>query len=173
MLLATTAPSCCCTCVRYYDGQLVSDDEMAPTSCRDVVLIATPADAPAGTMPLPKAVGATAASVAAGGTGTGVLLSRAYSEDKLYTQLCHIVRLLDVKAAIDTLMDKQRIQARQQLASSASGGVSVETALNHAAATVARFRDSCGYRWISLGQLFGRLRPGAKPNQGTPLTAIR
>lgn len=77
----------CCPDSRYYDGLLVGDDEMAQASCRDVVLAPTPADAPTGTMPLPKAVGTTAANAAAPGTSTGVLLSRAYSEDKLYTQV--------------------------------------------------------------------------------------
>lgn len=83
-----------CTCLayrRYYDGQLISDDEMAPTSsiCRDIVLAAAPTDAPTGTMPLPKAVGAAAAGINAAGAGggSGVLLCRAYSEDKLYTQV--------------------------------------------------------------------------------------
>jgi hypothetical protein len=68
---------------RYYDGQLVADDEMAAAAggseCRDVVLAPPPPEAPAGSMPRPAA---------AAGSGSGlVLLSRAYSEDKLYTQV--------------------------------------------------------------------------------------
>jgi hypothetical protein len=68
---------------RYYDGQLVADDEMAAAAgageCRDVVLAPAPPEAPPGSMPRPPA---------AAGSGSGlVLLSRAYSEDKLYTQV--------------------------------------------------------------------------------------
>lgn len=70
---------------RYYDGQLVSDDEVAAGAAvgalRDVVLAPAPADAPSGTMPA-------AAAAAAGKGGTsGVLLSRAYGESQLYTQV--------------------------------------------------------------------------------------
>jgi hypothetical protein len=83
---------------RYYDGQLVADDEMAAAAgcseCRDVVLAPPPPEAPAGSMPRPAA---------AAGSGSGlVLLSRAYSEDKLYTQVragLMLLRLAMVAAA--------------------------------------------------------------------------
>ena len=79
------------------------------------------------------------------------------------------MRLLDVKAAVETLVDKQRKDAAwQQLSGSAAGGTSVATALSQAAAAVANFRDSSGYRWVNLGQLFGRLKAGSRPNLGTP-----
>lgn len=79
-----------CWCCRYYDGALVSDDEMAAAGeCRDVVLCPPPADAPAGVMPM-AAIAAAAAAAAgarsAGGSNT-VLLSRVYGEDKVYTQV--------------------------------------------------------------------------------------
>lgn len=77
--------------IRYYDGQLASDDEMVQISagCRDVVLAPAPADAQAGTMPLPKSLGAASAgsSVTTAAAGQGVLLSRAFGEHKLYTQV--------------------------------------------------------------------------------------
>jgi hypothetical protein len=77
-------------------------------------------------------------------------------------QLCAIVRLLDVKAALETLPDKQRRDAALvQLGSAAAGGsATLVPAFNMAAAAVAKFRDSCGYRWINLQQLFGRLKAG-------------
>jgi hypothetical protein len=68
--------------VAYYDGRLVSDDEtVAPPAAgeggpRDVVLAPPPPDAPTGSMP--------AAAAAGGGR---VLLSRAYGESQLYTQV--------------------------------------------------------------------------------------
>jgi hypothetical protein len=99
-------------------------------------------------------------------------------------QLCHIVRLLDVNTALARLPDKQRRDAAYaQLNSSSSGGSTpVVAALAGAAAVVAKLRDACGYRWVDLGQLFGRLRNGSSqqqqqqragnvglPSMGTPL----
>lgn len=57
---------------------------------RDVVLAAPPPDAPAGTMPLAATAAAAAgkaAAAAAGSGSSGVLLSRAYGESQLYTQV--------------------------------------------------------------------------------------
>lgn len=95
----------------------------------------------------------------------------------LHVQLCYIVRLLDVKAALDTLPDKQRrAAAQQQLSSSAvvgaggsssSSGSVVVSALNHAAGLVAKLRDSSGYRWVDLGAVFSRMRTGRnRTNRG-------
>jgi hypothetical protein len=82
-------------------------------------------------------------------------------------QLCHIVRLLDVNTALARLPDKQRRDAAYvQLNSSSSGGSTpVVAALAGAAAVVAKLRDACGYRWVNLGQLFGRLRNGSSQQQ--------
>jgi hypothetical protein len=30
---------------------------------------------------------------------------------------------------------------------------------------VAKLRDACGYRWVNLGQLFGKLRNGSSQQQ--------
>jgi hypothetical protein len=77
---------------RYYDGQLVSDDDVSAvsgSSLRDVVLAPPPADAPPGSMPMSASAAAAAAGRGAGGSsGSGVLLSRAYGESQLYTQVC-------------------------------------------------------------------------------------
>lgn len=82
-------------------------------------------------------------------------------------QLCYIVRLLDVRAALDTLPDKQRrAAAEQQLSAGSSSGLL--GALNHAAGLVAKLRDSSGYRWVDLGVLFSRLRAGRRTQQGGP-----
>jgi hypothetical protein len=82
-------------------------------------------------------------------------------------QLCHIVRLLDVYAALARLADKQRRDAAYtQLSSSSSGGsTGVVAALAGAAAAVATLRDACGYRWVNLGQLFGKLRSNQQQQQ--------
>jgi hypothetical protein len=82
-------------------------------------------------------------------------------------QLCHIVRLLDVNTALARLPDKQRRDAAYaQLNSSSSGGSTpVVAALAGAAAVVAKLRDACGYHWVNLGQLFGRLRNGSSQQQ--------
>jgi hypothetical protein len=76
---------------RYYDGVLVSDDEVsgAGSALRDVVLAPAPADAPPGTMPMAATAAAAAgkAAAAAAGGSSGVLLSRAYGESQLYTQV--------------------------------------------------------------------------------------
>lgn len=57
---------------------------------RDVVLAPPPPDAPAGCMPLAATAAAAAgkaAAAAAGSGSSGVLLSRAYGESQLYTQV--------------------------------------------------------------------------------------
>jgi hypothetical protein len=92
---------------RYYDGQLVADDEMAAAAggseCRDVVLALPPPEAPAGSMPRPAA---------AAGSGSGlVLLSRAYSEDKLYTQVRAAVVLLGLAVLAAVLQSSGSQQA--------------------------------------------------------------
>eukprot|EP00879_Flechtneria_rotunda_P017242 GHRR01018063.1.p1 GENE.GHRR01018063.1~~GHRR01018063.1.p1 ORF type:complete len:332 (+),score=158.96 GHRR01018063.1:91-996(+) len=67
--------------IKYYDGHLAADDEMASAeSSRDVTLAPAPTDAGPGTIPRAAAVGQSG--------GSGVLLSRAVSEGKLYTQVC-------------------------------------------------------------------------------------
>jgi hypothetical protein len=78
-------------------------------------------------------------------------------------QLCYIVRLLDVRAALDTLADKQRRAAA--LAQLSAGGAALVPALNHAAALVAKLRDASGYRWADLGCLSSRMR-AAKHSRG-------
>ena len=80
---------------RYYDGVLVSDDEVsgAAGTLRDVVLAPAAADAPPGTMPMAATAAAAAAgrqAAAGGGSGSGVLLSRAYGESQLYTQVGYV-----------------------------------------------------------------------------------
>jgi hypothetical protein len=70
--------------------------------------------------------------------------------------------LLDVRAALETLPDKQRrAAAEQQLASGASGKF-VQSALQHAAALVAKLRDSSAYRWVDLGAVFAKMCTGRK-----------
>jgi hypothetical protein len=77
----------------------------------------------------------------------------------LCPQLSHIVRLLDVKMALSTLPDKARRDAASAALGVGAGGSSVAAALGCAAAAVGRVRDSCGYRWVDLGSVFGRMRP--------------
>lgn len=72
------------------------------------------------------------------------------------------MRLLDVRAALDTLPDKQRRAAAQQQltggAGSGGGSSALVSALQHAAGLVAKLRDSSAYRWVDLGAVFQRLR---------------
>jgi hypothetical protein len=77
-------------------------------------------------------------------------------------QLCYIVRLLDVKAALDTLADKKRREAAEQQLASGASGKALQSALTHAAALVAKLRDSSAYRWVDLGAVFAKMRTGRK-----------
>ncbi len=62
------------------------------------------------------------------------------------------MRLLDVRAALDTISEKgMKEEARQRLAP-------IAKAMEGAAAAVARLRDASGYRWVDLGSLFGSLK---------------
>lgn len=68
-----------------------------------------------------------------------------------------------MKAALDTLPDKQRRAAAQQQlagggAGSGGGSSALVSALQHAAGLVAKLRDSSAYRWVDLGAVFQRLR---------------
>lgn len=86
---------------------------------------------------------------------------------RTHPQLAYIVRLLDANGALHTLSDNKEAAAKQQLTGA------VEGVLNHAAALVARLRDSSGYRWADLGALFGRMRAGRKKGGGSGAAATR
>jgi hypothetical protein len=95
----------------------------------------------------------------------------------LLLQLCHIVRLLDVRAALDTLPDKQRREAARQALIGGSSSA-LESALNHAANLVAKLRDSSAYRWVDLGAVFAKMRAGRKAvaaagNRGAARPGVR
>ncbi len=77
-------------------------------------------------------------------------------------QLCYIVRLLDVRAALETMPDQAKRNAAQQQLASGSSGNALQSALNHAAGLVARLRDSSAYRWVDLSTVFAKMRAGRK-----------
>jgi hypothetical protein len=76
------------------------------------------------------------------------------------------VRLLDARAALDTLPDKQRREAARQALIGGSSAA-LESALNHAANLVAKLRDSSAYRWVDLRAVFSKMRAGRKAAAGS------
>jgi DNA polymerase alpha subunit A len=123
---------------RYYEGRLRSDDETMPCETRDVCLRAT-GDVPPGRAPHdPRCPGA---------------MRRVVGEAALYMQLSYYHRLFDVEGALRALgMEgaERRMAAEVKLAP-------VRDALEAGAAAAGRLRDSCGYRWVDLGSVFGSL----------------
>lgn len=85
-------------------------------------------------------------------------------------QLCYIVRLLDVRAALETMPDQAKRTAAQQQLAGGSSGNALQSALNHAAGLVARLRDSSAYRWVDLSTVFAKMRAGRKAGGGSAAT---
>jgi len=113
---------------RYYDGWLRSDDELYPCDTRNVSLRSA-RDAPRGAAP-PDAK-------CAGRMG------RTFGDAALYTALCHLRRLVDVKRALARL-DKEALPAAER----AVAPVRVELEQAHAAMEAICERNA--YRYVSL-----------------------
>lgn len=126
----------------YYDGWLVSDDEMAPVNTRNVCLRPVIAD---DGRPVAAQWGAAHPDTRA----TGAHVRRQLTEQQLYTQLSYYYRLFDVEGGLKRLKkEDDRRKARDAVTPLAG-------ALAAAADAVATVRDRSKYRWVSLGGIFG------------------
>lgn len=121
----------------YYDGRLKSDDDMLPCATRNVCLREVPDGRPGTTPPDLKCTGTMHLEV---------------SEADVYTQLSYFHRLFDVEGALHALGENKdaKMAAESKLAP-------IRAALDAGAAAAAKLRDRSGFRWISMGSIFGRV----------------
>lgn len=122
---------------KYYEGWLISDDEMVPCQTRNICL-REPHDGPLGSSPPDlKCSGAMHAKI---------------SEAALYTQLSYFHRLFDVESALKSLGNKDaQMAATAKLAP-------IRNALDLVASEAASIRDKSGYRWVNLSSVFSGIK---------------
>lgn len=126
------------TIKKYYQGWMVSDDEMNPCRTRNVCLRDSPDTAP-GTAP---------PDLRCSGT-----MHPEISEAKLYTELSYLSRLFDVDGAVKALGQNNESAKTAALTKIAP----IQNALDLTAAQSAVLLNKSGYKWIDLSSLFGTL----------------
>ena len=124
----------------YYQGWLVSDDEMMPCQTRNVCLRDLPDSMP-GTAP---------SDLKCSGT-----MHAEISEAKLYTELSYLYRLFDTEGALKALGQNNKEARTAALAKLAP----LKTILDFSAAQTAAIQNKSGYRWVNLSSLFGNFGP--------------
>jgi len=133
----------------YYQGWLVSDDEMMPCRTRNVCLRDLPDSMP-GTAP---------SDLKCSGT-----MHTEVSEAKLYTELSYLYRLFDMEGALKALGQNNKEARTAALAKLAP----LRTTLDFSAAQTAAIQNKSGYRWVNLSSLFGNF--GQRRNNGAMKT---
>ncbi len=121
---------------KYYDGWLVSDDEMLPCRTRNVCLRDLPDSMP-GTAP---------SDFKCSGT-----MHPEVSEARLYTELSFLHRLFDTRGAMKDFKKEAKEAAEARLQP-------VRATLDFTAAQAALLMNKSAYRWVDLKTVFSNLR---------------
>ena len=124
------------TIKKYYDGWLVSDDEMLPCRTRNVCLRDLPDSMP-GTAP---------SDFKCSGT-----MHPEMSEARLYTELSFLHRLFDTQGATKDFKKEAKEAAMARLQP-------VRATLDFTAAQAALLMNRSAYRWVDLKSVFSNLR---------------
>ena len=130
---------------KYYDGWLVSDDEMLPCRTRNVCLRDLPDSMP-GTAP---------SDFKCSGT-----MHPEMSEARLYTELSFLHRLFDTQGAVKEFKKEAKEAATARLQP-------VRATLDFTAAQAALLMNKSAYRWVDLRSVFSNLRVMKKRRDAT------
>lgn len=124
---------------KYYQGWMVSDDEITPCRTRNICLRESSQDVPIGYAP---------ADLKCSGT-----MHPEVTEAALYTQLSYYHRLFDADGAIKALGDNKDAQlaAQKKLAP-------IRSALDATTLEAERIMNASGFRWVDLSNVFGSIK---------------